>query len=545
MSTVVIVGSGPSGVHLAETLLRLGHAVTMLDVGRTRPNTVAPEADFAGLKETLDDPVEYFLGADGRGVMLPDGRDRYFSQPPSKDYVFAGRAEHGTRAHNFDPVMSFAAGGLSEAWTAGSYALNDAELADFPLEPRTLQAHYATIARRIGVAARRDDLARFTPWLDDYQEPVEADPHARHLLSRYEHRRADLNSRLGFYLGRSRVAMITRDHGDRRACTQLGRCFWGCPRDSIYSASSTLRELKKHPLFRYVGNRYVTHFTYEGAAVTGFVANAQGARVEHFRGDVYALAAGTLCSSKIFLDSLYRGSGTVFELKGLLDNAQAIVPFVSVGRLALPVSTHAYQLHQLALGIEQQRPEEYVHGQITTLKSASIHPIVQSLPFDLKTAAQVFRAAHAALGAANVWLHDRRDDENVVTIRPREDGPATDLVFHCAAPSAGRFRHPLHAVTRGLRALGCFIPPGMTKVLPRGSSIHYAGTLPMNRAPRPFTCSPTCRSHDFGNLYFADGVSFPFLPAKNITFTLMANAVRVAEAVHHEARGLAPRIAER
>jgi hypothetical protein len=27
-----------------------------------------------------------------------------------------------------------------------------------------------------------------------------------------------------------------------------------------------------------------------------------------------------------------------------------------------------------------------------------------------------------------------------------------------------------------------------------------------------------------------DGATFPFLPAKNITFTLMANAVRVAEA---------------
>lgn len=31
------------------------------------------------------------------------------------------------------------------------------------------------------------------------------------------------------------------------------------------------------------------------------------------------------------------------------------------------------------------------------------------------------------------------------------------------------------------------------------------------------------------NLYLIDGATFPFLPAKNITFSLMANAVRVAE----------------
>jgi choline dehydrogenase-like flavoprotein len=42
--------------------------------------------------------------------------------------------------------------------------------------------------------------------------------------------------------------------------------------------------------------------------------------------------------------------------------------------------------------------------------------------------------------------------------------------------------------------------------------------------------STSCRSHDFENLYLVDGSTFPFLPSKNITFTLMANAVRIAEA---------------
>ena len=36
-------------------------------------------------------------------------------------------------------------------------------------------------------------------------------------------------------------------------------------------------------------------------------------------------------------------------------------------------------------------------------------------------------------------------------------------------------------------------------------------------------------SSDIENLYFADGSTFPDLPAKNLTFTLMANASRIAE----------------
>jgi choline dehydrogenase-like flavoprotein len=81
---------------------------------------------------------------------------------------------------------------------------------------------------------------------------------------------------------------------------------------------------------------------------------------------------------------------------------------------------------------------------------------------------------------------------------------------------------------RFLLRLGCLAPPPMTHIRPMGASVHYAGLLPMSRQPRPLTTSPEGRSHDFDNLYFVDGTTFPALPAKNLTFTLMANAVRIA-----------------
>src|SRR5262249_32905336 len=90
-------------------------------------------------------------------------------------------------------------------------------------------------------------------------------------------------------------------------------------------------------------------------------------------------------------------------------------------------------------------------------------------------------------------------------------------------------RKLLARVRRSLRALGCMVPPGMARVRPMGASVHYAGTIPMSRTPRTLTASAECRSHDFDNLFFVDGTTFPFLPAKNLTYTLMANAVRVAE----------------
>jgi choline dehydrogenase-like flavoprotein len=46
-----------------------------------------------------------------------------------------------------------------------------------------------------------------------------------------------------------------------------------------------------------------------------------------------------------------------------------------------------------------------------------------------------------------------------------------------------------------------------------------------------WTTSPYCQSHDVENLFIVDGTTFPFLPAKNLTFTLMANAARVADCI--------------
>ena len=52
--------------------------------------------------------------------------------------------------------------------------------------------------------------------------------------------------------------------------------------------------------------------------------------------------------------------------------------------------------------------------------------------------------------------------------------------------------------------------------------------MPMTGEAAPLTVDAECRSRDFPNVWIADGATYPSLPAKNLTFTLMANAARVA-----------------
>jgi choline dehydrogenase-like flavoprotein len=207
------------------------------------------------------------------------------------------------------------------------------------------------------------------------------------------------------------------------------------------------------------------------------------------------------------------------------------MPFVNLGMLGRHWNADSYQYNQVAMGLAGDKPDEYVHCLLTTLKTAMLHPVIEKLPFDLRTSLYLFRNLHAALGVVNVNLHDRRRDTCYATLDVSNDPQRPELVLHYEPPAdeAARIAGTVRRLKKVLWQLGCVVHPGMVQMRPMGASVHYAGTLPMSTQAAPLTVSADCRSHDFSNLFIADGASYPFLPAKNITFTLMANASRVAE----------------
>jgi cation diffusion facilitator CzcD-associated flavoprotein CzcO len=82
MASILVVGSGATGVHFAQSMLERGHDVTLLDVGFERPLPPQPAASFAALKEELDDDGAYFLGRRGEAVVYPSAHAKPYGFPP-------------------------------------------------------------------------------------------------------------------------------------------------------------------------------------------------------------------------------------------------------------------------------------------------------------------------------------------------------------------------------------------------------------------------------------------------------------------------------
>ena len=532
MKRCTVIGSGPSGVQFARAALKRGMAVEMLDVGYQATAPVSPEASFNELKTGLDDPAAYLLGTDFEGILLPGKEEEFYGIPPSKGYALRQVPWLETRSHAFEPMFSFARGGLAEMWTGGCYPFNDADLSLFPFDYSALAPYYSEVAGNIGINGVADDLATFLPVHDNLLEPLRLDEHSERLLSRFGGRRDYFRKQLGCHLGRARQAVLSQDQGKRKACSYLGRCIWGCPTGSLYTPSLTLDECLRSPNFTYHSGCYVTHFSCgENDRIHSVTARQlNGSESREFPVDSLVLACGALGTSKIYLESVYRKTGEVRVLPGLMDNRQVLMPFLNPGMIGRQYHEDTYQYNQLAMGLEDDSPEAYIHCLITTLKTAMVHPVIDRFPLDLRTGVHMFRNIHAALGVINVNFHDTRRDDCTVTLDVGGDAQHPRLVMSYVPPTGEKERisRTVRRLKKILYKLGCIVPPGMVHTRPMGASVHYAGTLPMSVEPRPMTVSPGCRSHDFSNLYIADGATFPFLPAKNITFTLMANASRIA-----------------
>jgi choline dehydrogenase-like flavoprotein len=532
MDPIVVVGSGASGVHFTLSALRKGRRVIMLDVGHTGPEAVRPDDTLNGLKQNLPDPVAYFLGARYQSLVLPGHAGEYYAFPPAKEHVFRTRNEFQLQATGFSPLYSFAAGGLAETWTGGCYPFNESDLSAFPFGYEELAPYYAKVAERIGITGTADDMAAVFPVHDGLMEPLELDEHSAVLLDSYARHRGYLNRRFQCLLGRARVAALSRDLGSRKACSYTGRCLWGCPSQAFYTPSVTLAECRAYPEFEYHPGLYVDHFRMDSTdQVRSVVAYSAGGQTHEFAAGSLVLAAGTLCSSKIFLESMFRARGKVLELRGVMDNRQILMPFVNLRMLGRRWNPDSYQYHQIAIAVRPRDNGGNIHALVTTLKTGLIHPIVQALPFDLGTGVSIQRQIHGALGLVNINFPDHRRDENYVTLdvasRPHR------LVIHYRPESnePERLTRTIATFRKILFKLGCIAPSRTVHVRPMGAGVHYAGTLPMSDEAGALTCSRHGAHYEIQNLYFVDGTTFPALPAKNITFTLMANATRIAEEV--------------
>lgn len=526
MHPIIIVGSGPAGVAAALQCSKLGVKPLLLDVGEEKKRTSKEIGGNLYTYRRHHDCFDLLIGKKfQRLAHLANKTPAPLKlTAPSMEYVTKDAQRISTiDVKDFHAIQSFATGGLANAWSAGLYRYNDRDLETFPFKKTDVAPYFDALTQEIGISGVNDDLTPFFGSTSFLQPPLKLPHNAKKVYRRYQ-RKKDFFHRFGFYLGHPRVCVLSKAKDGRPPCDYSNMEFWQ-DLPYIYTPLITLRRLIDNEKVIYRKGVMVTSWREEldGVWVYGIQTNTN--KPIRFKARRLILAAGAINTAKIVLKT-YRDFYTKLPL---LDNPTLQVPFILPSSFGQALEIDAFGLVALNLIWESAPFNCIVQGTILELTSLMRADFFADLPFSAAANLAFIRYLSPAMLGMQLFFPASIQGPSLLSLKKNghiriQGRPNTiDLT-------------KLSGLFRLFRRVGAWSHPLLVKKVPTGHGIHYAGTLPLRSSPKKrFECDPFGRLYGSHHVFVADSSGFPMLPAKNMSFTMMANAMRIA---HYATREL-------
>jgi choline dehydrogenase-like flavoprotein len=495
----------------------------MLDAGLQPPTEAQSfDANFYDLRQSSTSLDRELLGD------TLDGLQHIFTPSPSlklkspRTSFVIGESARLTPvvSESFRAAISLAQGGLANAWGAGVYRFNDRDLAGFPIKARELAPFYDTIAREIGISGSADDdlLGDFGTEAD-LQSPVRLSPNVARIFSNYTAQRQYFqNARIR--MGHARLAVLTEPHKNRTPYGYRNLEFFETRDPAAYNPVFTLREMIAANEVTYEPGWIVTHYEETESGVLVHANSLDGARSQIFEARKLLLAAGAINSARIALASQNDYSTRL----PICDNPIAVFPLVHWRGIGRPLETREGAVAQLNVIVETE--ERTLQGSVYGSGGALRSDLIANFPLPLQSGVAFARVVAPALTLLMLFYPEERSASNYLQLLP---SGALRAEYEWSPDSALERRVCSH-----LRCLGVMCLPQLIQHPAHGGGIHYAGTLPMSSEPGPYETHPDGRLAGSKHVYSCDGAVFPTLPAKNLTYTLMALSLRTASRLREE-----------
>lgn len=516
---VLIVGSGASGVNAAYPLVEAGLKVAMLDFGNTDESYDhrIPKKSFMELRRTDPRQHEYFLGHTFEGIAVGAIKPGAQLTPPRQFIIKDTETATPVISHSVVSFSTLARGGLASAWGAGTYGYSEENLRNFPITRDKLAPHYEIIAERIGISGENDDLARFDGELKNLLPPLEIDGNANAVYEQYRRHRNALNAK-GFFMGKTRLAALSTHYRGRKADRYLDMSFWSDD-ESVWRPHHTLKELQQRQNFAYIPSLLVREFkeNQQGVEIRGTTRSGDEFS---YHGKKVILCAGVIGTARIVLRSL-----NMYEQKiPFVCNPYTYYPMLNLHRLGSSIDENALSLAPLCVSLIPEPGKQPIHGRVHSYRSLLSFKIIKEMPLPFPWGIRLMRAILPAFMVVALDHEDMPSPEKYVVLH-RGNPDMLQIEYALSPEIRNEQIRQEKRIIRTFRTLGCI---ALKRVWPGfGASLHYGGTFPMSNDERPLTTSPEGLLRGTRHVYIADGSVFPYLPAKGLTFTMMANADRI------------------
>lgn len=511
----IVVGSGPAAAFAAYGLR--GKRVLVLDVGSDAPSP-SLKGNLYELRRSGADLFAALIGERFQSLHnlhLPPMSLKLKS--PNTSYIVDGwRDLTPVASRTFEGALSMAKGGLANGWGAGVYRFTDQDLRGFPIGAEELRPFYDEITRYIGVCGANDDLAPYFGQDQDLLPPMRMSSLFEELYARYRRAGAGF-AQERIFLGRPRLAVLTESRNGRQPYAYDNLEFFETRDPAVYTPAYTIDELRSNGAITYLDRRLVLRYIEQDGRVFVHARNLRDNREETWCGRSLCLAAGAINTARIVL-----ASARDFQSRlPLLDNPMACIPFVSPRHIGAPLPMRDSSLGQLNLVAEDSQGGQTVQGTFYGTSGPLRSDILFTLPLSFRANLALMKYVAPAMGLLMIFYAGPEDTPGY--LRLRETGEL-EVEFGRAASNPVVEKR----LIRFLRRLGYWTHPAIIQRPGMGQGLHFAATLPMSGTPGDYQTSPDGRLFGTRSVYIVDGACLSRLPAKNLTFTIMANALRIA-----------------
>jgi choline dehydrogenase-like flavoprotein len=515
---IIVVGSGPGAAFAAYGAR--GRRILVLDVGHAPHEFPELNGNLYDLRRRREDLFGPLIGDEFENLHNVHRRTISLKlKTPGMSFIVSQWEQLSPAVSNtFEGAISHAKGGFANAWGAGVYRFTNRDLAGFPIRADDLKPFYDMLTAKIGISGTNDDLEPYFVRDDFLQPALQLSPFFAEFLAAYE-RSSQVFKKERVLVGRPRLAVLTKPHDGRSAYNYDNLEFFRPHNPAIYTPAYTIDEMARSGLIAYQSGRLVLRYRETADAIEVTARNLQSGQEEVWRGKRLCLGAGTLNTARIVLASNEDHEARL----PILDNPMACIPFFKLARIGEAVTKADTSIAQLNLVAEDDEIGEPVQATIYGAAGPLRSDVLFNLPLALRGNLVLARHLTAASGLLMLFYPREPMPDRYLRLLPSgeievEFGPAESHEIE-------------RRIIRLLRKIGYVSHPALIQRPGAGAGFHYAGALPMRERPGRYETDSHGLLAGTKRIYIVDGASFSRLPSKNLTFTIMANALRIGQHV--------------
>lgn len=515
---VIIIGTGPSGVAAAFGFAEQGLQPLILDVGKEAQ-------DVTPLNENIYD---YRRKNDAFSIMIGKNYEmldhvinkRSPSPKISSPYMQFVMEDAGSLSPITETgshvIQSFAKGGLASAWGAGLYRFLDNELINVPVSAAELDPYYDKLTKEIGISGDTDDLTPFFGSTENLLRPLRLSDKSEKLYLKYQRTRRKLNAS-GIFIGRPRLGVLSQAYDNRISYNYHNLEMWFPNLPYIYTPAFTLEKLIRGNKVVYRKSILAESWSRENGHLTVKTRNLEDGLQVTFKCKKLVLAAGTINSAKIALKSKndYRTK------LPLLDNSLLQVPLITPSFIGDKLEKDSFGLTNLNILFDWHDYNLRLQGSIIELTSPARALFYEMFPLSARSNLTLIKYLLPSVSILFLYFPGSSNNSGYITLR--SDNTLEVESFPCEIS-----KKIIRKVAYTLLNMGVFTHPMLIK--PPAHSIHYAGSMPMVENPcQNYHCNKYGELYGEPGIHVVDGSLLSYVPSKNHSFTLMANAMRIAD----------------